>query len=192
MILSLHRSLSATFLRNRIIGALRRAEDKTVQSVASKISQDFVFRHATILRLSSAVVSTIDKKLPSADTVDLTDEIHALIEKYSNSFPSFESYQRHGSEVVVLLTGSTGALGSHILATLLSSSLVTKVYTLNRGENVSDRQRAAFLDKGLPVVLLASKKLVSLTGDIRQPGLGLTDSQLRDVPDHFFVFVINF
>ena len=120
---------------------------------------------------------------PSFKTSSLpfTEEIQGLIEKYSAKLPSFKPYQPPAGGAVVLLTGSTGALGSHILASLLSDASVTEVFTLNRGDNVEDRQRSSFEERGLSTDLLARKKLTSLVGDIHQSNLGLPEARLHVV-----------
>lgn len=104
-----------------------------------------------------------------------------MIAKYSADLPSFKEYRAPSSGAVVLLTGSTGALGSHILNSLLSTSLVIEVITLNRSGNVAERQQAAFEERGIPTELLSSPKLTSVIGDMKQRGLGLNEIQLREV-----------
>jgi thioester reductase-like protein len=77
--------------------------------------------------------------------------------------------------MVVLLTGSTGGLGSHILEILLGLASVERVYAFNRHGRmpVSRRQTAAFVDRALDVKLLLSEKLMYLEGDTTKSDLGL-------------------
>ena len=101
--------------------------------------------------------------------------------------------------VTVLLTGSTGHLGSEILASLLTDERVERVYTLDRarkgasldraGRGVSDgatagvrdRQRARWADKGLDDELLQSPKLVPLEGDVSAPRFGQSEEVYGEV-----------
>jgi hypothetical protein len=111
-----------------------------------------------------------------------------MIEKYSAGFLKLDSdsmerptkrARLHGGRVV-LLTGSTGTLGSYILADLLGRPEVSTVYLLNRfsaapGTYSSMRQLKAFEERGLNTRLLtSSRKICYLEGDISQDRLGLT------------------
>ena len=71
---------------------------------------------------------------------------------------------------VVLLTGSTGNVGSHVLAALLAEPRVARVYALNRS---AGRHADVFRARGLPGALLGGGKLVELRGDVTAERLGL-------------------
>ena len=86
------------------------------------------------------------------------------------------------SSVAVLLTGSTGHLGSDILEILLKDARVERIFTLDRegkGAAPRSRQRARWADKGLDEQLLESPKLVVLCGDLSAPKFGL-DKEVYD------------
>jgi thioester reductase-like protein len=91
--------------------------------------------------------------------------------------------QRSPSGEVILLTGSTGFLGSHLLATLLQTSTVSRVYAINRPSSVSlqDRQVAAFRKSDLSSDLLKSPKLVLLEGDLSKVRLGLDENVYNEI-----------
>ncbi|KAH8088917.1 hypothetical protein BXZ70DRAFT_954747 [Cristinia sonorae] len=175
-------SLSATFLRNRIIAVLRCSEDRNVKAAASSIPQGFVFQYPTLIQLSKAIVGLVDPEFKDTAQLPLTEEIEAMIRKYSSSLPTFKTYQPPSpGSAVVLLTGSTGALGSHLLASLLGNKNVAEVITLNRGGDVTVRQRKVFEERGLDVKSLLSEKWTSLIGDIKQESMGLPDSLLAGI-----------
>lgn len=111
------------------------------------------------------------------------EQITDLVAKYSADFPDFTNQLKavELDAAVVLLTGSTGNLGSHILASLLASSRVRKVFTLDRGTSPRDRLKASFKDRGLALDLLQSAKLVTLTGDLAKSDLGLGVQVLQEV-----------
>ena len=104
-----------------------------------------------------------------------------MIDKYTKNLPVFKPYHAPTAGAVVLLTGSTGGLGSHILASLLTNPAVVEVITLNRGSNVAERQRASFEERGLSTSILSSHKLISIVGDMKHPELGLNSFELRSV-----------
>jgi hypothetical protein len=117
------------------------------------------------------------------------DQINALIEKYSflardknPSLPSSTSVAP--TDKVVLLTGTTGNLGSDILATLLHDSTVRKVYALNRLSPkalTKDRVKEQFDEKGLASNLLDSQKVTFIDGKLTDSKLGLTKAQYDEV-----------
>jgi thioester reductase-like protein len=101
-----------------------------------------------------------------------------MIAKYSAGFDATGLHEKSAassSGTVVLLTGSTGGLGSHVLEILLSLPSVDRVYAFNRKSRVpvSERQREAFVDRALEVTLLTSEKLVYLEGDTSKTDLEL-------------------
>ena len=107
-----------------------------------------------------------------------------MIAKYADDIPEVALKPTVSKDLVVLLTGSTGSLGSHLLATFLQDSRVQKVYTLDRGsqsEDVKTRQKASFEDKGLSVELLLSEKLVALKARYEEPTFGLDEDVLDEV-----------
>ena len=84
------------------------------------------------------------------------------------------------------MTGTTGALGSHLLAQLLINDKVSRVWALNRksGGGVGStlkRQRASFEEKCLDVGLLESEKLVFVESELSVEGLGLHSKMYEKV-----------
>ncbi|KAI0681684.1 male sterility protein-domain-containing protein [Cerioporus squamosus] len=83
----------------------------------------------------------------------------------------------HGLETV-LVTGTTGRLGSHLLAQLLERMDVARVYALNRGapgseESLEKRNRAAFRQWGLDESLLDSGRVSFHPADLSKPNFDL-------------------
>lgn len=114
------------------------------------------------------------------------EEIQELLDTYSRNLPT-ASYSREITKAAdtgatVLLTGSTGNVGSHVLATLLQEPGVRRVYTLNRlSATAKERQRAIFAERGLPVRLLSSDKLVQLFGNATVDQLGIERGAFDEV-----------
>jgi hypothetical protein len=173
------------------MGALRSSSDAKAQKAASGVNQNIVFSFPTIKQLAAHIVtlvlhgSTVDVASAAASA---KDAINKMIEKYSVGLgdlvvPSGGGQSTAGA--VVLLTGSTGGLGSHLLESLLSSTDVRKVYAYNRvsraSANILERQKDAFEDRGLDDSLLCSEKLVLVEGDSALPKLGLEDSLFEEV-----------
>jgi len=139
--------------------------------------------------LSSAFFKVIEGTDASSvsDTTQHIKAMEAMVQKYSYTFPSriIAVTQKPKGEVV-LLTGSTGSLGTILLSHLLRNPSVSQVFALNRpssSKSLEIRQREAFEDKGLKATLLASRKLQLVETNLDQDQLGLNEtlySELRD------------
>ena len=177
-------SLNATFLRHRIVGALRNSGAQAT-SAAQKITQNFVYAHPTIEDLANALAAVVR----GDENVSLNNAkgaVENMIAKYSAGFEALLSPHKHSASSaghVVLLTGSSGGLGSHILENLLSHSAIERVYAFNRPGRipVSERQRGTFVDRALDITLLASEKLIYLEGDTAKEDLGLPHEKWSEV-----------
>ncbi|GKZ16828.1 putative PKS/NRPS-like protein biosynthetic cluster [Aspergillus brasiliensis] len=73
----------------------------------------------------------------------------------------------------VLLTGTTGSLGSYILYSLLDRQDVARIYCLNRAEDAQSRQIESFQSRGLGGNLADNPKVNYLTVDFSKDRLGL-------------------
>jgi thioester reductase-like protein len=73
------------------------------------------------------------------------------VSKYIGDLPirSFNSSAQLPPLSTVILTGSTGSLGTYILSGLLNDPKVAKVYCFNRAADAGTRQRQGFAEKGL-------------------------------------------
>ncbi|KAG1770620.1 putative nonribosomal peptide synthetase [Suillus placidus] len=180
------------FDRNRLISALRRSSEPGIQSISCLITQNIIFENPTIHSLARKVAALITCADGSSESVR-DSHIHAIgamIERYSAEFLELDSgsMERPAKRArldggrVVLLTGSTGALGSYILADLLGRPEVSTVYVLNRfsaapGTYSSLRQLKAFEERGLNTRLLTlSRKIFYLEGDVSQDRMGLAST----------------
>ena len=135
--------------------------------------------------LSALVDPSSTTRLRLTQPAVKVEDIVALITKYAADLPTSRSARLDVQALrrpVVLLTGSTGNIGSHILAYLLSDKNIAKVYTLNRpSANPEERLKAAFAERLLPSDLLDKPKAVSLTGDVTLPNFGLSVERYNEV-----------
>ncbi|KAJ7063875.1 putative aminoadipate reductase [Mycena amicta] len=180
-------SLNATFLRHRIVSAL------CSNSNASTISHNFVYANPSIQKLARAIEALLSAE--KSAVIDRQAAIEAMIAKYSQGLEESASALAAAPEPartprscggeIILLTGSTGGLGSHILDILLRHPSVERVYAFNRPGRtpVSQRQLAEFNNRALDTELLKSSKLVYLEGDSGRADLGISAelySKLRE------------
>jgi Male sterility protein len=117
-------------------------------------------------------------------------EMEKMVAKYSQTFPAQSPTKAllplNKKEMVVLLTGSTGGLGSNVLDCLIRDPSVSRIYALNRvdgkgGRLLRERQKGAFEEHGLNVKLLDSQKLVLLEGDTALDNLGLHEPVFEEI-----------
>lgn len=175
--------MSATYLRNRILGALRTARDSAATTASGNVPQDLVFANPTLRKLATAVFKLVHSDTANGIPKHEQDAslVEEMITKYSANLPMFKRGKARPSGIVVLLTGSTGNLGSHVLASLLSEKRVTRVFTLNRPSSRQDRQKNAFIDGKFPLGLLQSEALTALVGDVSRTDLGLDAQTFAEV-----------
>lgn len=117
--------------------------------------------------------------------IDPVTAVHAMIERYTQDMASVHHInQPKPAQEVVLLTGSTGGLGSQLLVDLLEVEKVAKVYVLNRASARSsslERHEHTFRDRGLDPALLQSPKLTFLEGEVSAENFGLLADQYEEV-----------
>ncbi|KAH0828784.1 acetyl-CoA synthetase-like protein [Lanmaoa asiatica] len=199
--------LSVTYLRNQLVNALGDSPKPRVRSAATRIPTNIVFENPTINSLSARVSALISQD----DILQIPDHIQqrkaaieAMIHKYSMDLlgnpdgiiadNGVIDHKMQSAGTVVLLTGTTGGLGSFLLAQLLENPVVEKVYALNRPSasvSIAERQRSAFVDKALPFNLLSSGKLVYIEADVSQDSCGLTSSIYNELRNSVTVIIHN-
>ena len=137
----IRRSLQAAWIRNNILRSL----DNTGRTV--DLPPNFVYQALSISALARLISNavTVDASqgpVPSGD--DRAQQLLELVARFTANFPTRPStvLPRPVGKDVILLTGSTGAFGCHILAELLIDPSVEKVYVLNKGLRSRDRQLA--------------------------------------------------
>ena len=192
-------SLSVTYLRNQLVNALRASPDPKIRGAISRISPNIIFENPTIELLAARIADLVDESGESQILDPKQQHIvamNAMIDKYSSGLPvSVNGPLQDGTYPtgsVVLLTGSTGGLGSFLLAQLIENPAVERIYALNRPSSTSSAQRqsSAFGDKGLSLDLLKSDKLVYVEADASQDRCGLSPALYDKVhpfsPFHVF------
>ncbi|KAJ8093219.1 putative NRPS-like protein biosynthetic cluster [Marasmius tenuissimus] len=179
-------SLQATWIRNALLRGLRDSGDLDTRILPT----NFVYDHPTIDGLSAFVLSlAISGMKPDARTDDSAKVgiMADLVVQYSKDLPSpppEKQDQEKRSKKVVLLTGSTGSLGSHVLSSLIEDSDVQHIHVLIRSLGQSDvvlRQRESFERRGLDPAVILDGKVTLLEGDLANARLGLADSAFESI-----------
>lgn len=106
--------------------------------------------------------------------------IEQWLEKYTHNLSKvIRAIPLNEASNCVILTGSTGSLGSYLLDRILQISSVSKVYCLNRSSGGKTKQRASFQARGLDFDAISSRELFFYQARYWQPKLGLP-SQVYD------------
>lgn len=170
--------MKATWIRNNILNGLR-----SLKADTEGVPVNFIYLYPTIARLSQYLNGVVSGQ--QADPIQETiQRMNDLVNKYSTGFVQHNPVLETNPETeTILLTGSTGGLGSYILAHLIQDDAVSKIYCMNRKGRTSssERQIAAFEMRGIDTALLDSKKVVFLEGESSLPNLGLSGEQYDEV-----------
>jgi hypothetical protein len=178
-------SLSATFLRLHILGALRTS--KEFSRAADTITQNIIYTYPTVDALTDFILAIVDNPEGTHLVRGGVDAVEAMITKYISGLelPITLNSTKAEKSTVVLLTGSTGNIGAQILSNLLEDKAVDRVYALNRPSSASqsmlERHKARFEDKNLDVSLLDTERLVFVEADASEERFGLDEATYEEV-----------
>ncbi|KIK56246.1 hypothetical protein GYMLUDRAFT_76195 [Collybiopsis luxurians FD-317 M1] len=206
-------SLQATRLRAFIQNSLR----KSLDLPSLNLILDFTFQNSTLEKLTKAVsalmasrsslispsLSENDKEKRRIENMLATLQCYVReLEQYQQQFidASPRPYIINGIDEavnssagkVVILTGSTGSLGSFLLAELAADPTVTKVFCLNRPHsggsiNMKKHQRQLMASRGVCVNEVQWEKVNFFEAQTNQADLGLTQVQYQELLSHTHV-----
>ncbi|KAF3055676.1 Conidial yellow pigment biosynthesis polyketide synthase [Daldinia childiae] len=126
-----------------------------------------------------------EKPAPKHEVTDLVareKDISNYVRKFSAGFEpptSSESAPLHNDAQCVLITGTTGSLGSHLAKEFAERPDVKTVICLNRNSKTDplERQKGAFASRGVVLDDTAFEKLQIIETDTTKPKLGLSDKE---------------
>lgn len=160
---------------------LRRFSGSSANIEPRNISPAFIYAHPTLRQLSSVIHSPDGQgSQVEAKAVEEMAVRHGSGIKLKHPSPSTAL----PTPLIVLLTGSTGNIGSQVLYKLLQDSNISRVYSLHRNsENATPLKLLAdsFESRDLPSKVLQDERLVCVSGDINNHHLGLSDPLYDEV-----------
>ncbi|KAL3446506.1 hypothetical protein BJX65DRAFT_318575 [Aspergillus insuetus] len=143
-----------------------------------------VYLNPSISALSAALYQLAQNKQISEEQKreDQLRNRRAILQKYLDAIDALDikpssTQQGQKEGKVILLTGSTGTIGSYILSVLLGREDIGHIYCLNRSPDSEtlQKERNAQQDPTLPLIFPKSK-VTFLTADLALPSLGLDDT----------------
>ncbi|KIY72309.1 NAD(P)-binding protein [Cylindrobasidium torrendii FP15055 ss-10] len=173
-------SIQAVSIRNGICGVMHHHFGLPI---ARYIPHNVVYTNPSVRQLAYYIAELVEHG-KTCVSLSATSGRVALMEelrtRYAAHFPPKNTEPASTSGCVVMLTGSTGALGCHILEQLMGDPDVAKVYALNRPDAVGNRsvyirQAAAFKERQMDYTCLNSQKLSLLEGSLVDENFGLEE-----------------
>lgn len=154
---------------------------------ADEVAPSFIYTNPTILKLSSAIGTLRQGSQKAEESQEQTrmELMEAMTTKYS-SFPSHDDLtqrqnnSRKDRPGVLVLTGSTGALGSYLLEAFLATGSVSRIYCLNRALDPEQRQKSVNASRGLRTNW-DDERVTFLTSDFAKDNLGLEQDMYEEI-----------
>jgi thioester reductase-like protein len=128
--------------------------------------------------LANEATSGLARPMKSRDSI-----MRAMIDKYTTAL---------SARATVVLTGSTGSLGTHVLKALLRDPNTATVFCLNRSSDAEERQREALCDHGeMDLLPLLSAKARFMQADFGRTDIGLSAEELTDIRTRTDIIIHN-
>ncbi|KAH9890802.1 acetyl-CoA synthetase-like protein [Xylariomycetidae sp. FL2044] len=163
--------------------------------LAEWITPRTIFQNSNLHGLASLLKTSLETgTLPKqASSVDVTRILNETVAKYVAGFQDCTASRpdKPSNTSKIALVGSTGYLGTYLLASLLRKPEVSRVYCLNRSIDAKARQEASLrkLDETLSPFLL--DKVSYLTVSLGRPSLGLAEDAWATLSAEVGVVIYN-
>lgn len=136
------------------------------------MDQRLVYSNPSVEALIVVVTALCKGGTPASSAKTAIEEMQRLYNLNVSHLPiTARKPQPQTERIGVLLTGSTGSLGSYILDSLVREGRIDHIFCLNRGPRSLDRQHESQVSKGLS--LIPSDKITFLEGSLSQEYFGL-------------------
>ncbi|KIP01948.1 hypothetical protein PHLGIDRAFT_319891 [Phlebiopsis gigantea 11061_1 CR5-6] len=174
-------SLEATWIRNSVVHALR----ETTEVNPRTIPGNFVYQNPTVDSLASFVSGLASSNGQEGSAQDQAVAfMRSMVEKYTHDLPKHVPSSPAPTEEVILVSGTTGSLGSSLLDQLIKMPSVRKVYAFNRKSRtpLAERQREGLEERGYDADgILGSEKLSLVETTMEDEKLGLPTELYNEI-----------
>ncbi|KAE8152317.1 hypothetical protein BDV25DRAFT_170593 [Aspergillus avenaceus] len=155
-----------------------------------QVTAQHIYAHSTVSQLAEFILNLITGK--SQASVPRNERITNTVTKYTSDIPTRPTPSPQlPSASTVILTGSTGSLGTYLLHTLVTNPQVAKIYCFNRSD-AQDRQVRSFSEKGLdPLPLTDPSKVEFLTVSFGAPRFNLTEQKYNELLEQVDTIIHN-
>jgi len=115
-------------------------------------------------------------------TTSLADPLVKMVAKYSKNFEEHVPSSEAPTEDVIVITGTTGSIGSSVLVDCLKCPNVKHIYALNRpSADPTETQKVALLKRGFDPSVVDTPKLTLLNADLAAGDLGIGEFLLEEL-----------
>lgn len=156
------------------------------------ITPQTVYANPTVEQLARVLYGMLKGELKAG--VPRGEKIQNLVERYTAELPALQNghpQSRPELPSTIILTGSTGSLGSYLLYDLLRTPSVSKIYCLNRSD-AETRQKQGFNEKGLNVNADEwNSKVEFLQVSFGEPRFGLDEDKYEKLLDSVDTIIHN-
>ncbi|KAL9117063.1 MAG: hypothetical protein Q9187_006405 [Circinaria calcarea] len=153
---------------------------------ADLVTPRIVYANPTISKLADALQELACKKEQTFETMeqDRVKKMENMLAKHSGNLPKADGQARESfasavafseETLTVILTGSTGSLGSYLLDSMLASKRIAKVICLNRSSHSESKQRDVNASRGLTTDW--ENRVQLLQADLSRSDLGLNTTK---------------
>jgi len=162
----------------------------------SEINPRLIYSAPSVDRTTEALVHLVSTNASlyqsNGNGASRQTKLQSILEKHSSNIPSASPVQ-HGLEAWnVILTGTTGSLGTHLLATLeaMPAAKVAKIFCLNRSSNSRERQKKMSQAHGLNFDW-GDQRVEFLHADLSKSKLGLNAEKYDELLGETTVIIHN-
>ncbi|KAI1321521.1 hypothetical protein F5Y16DRAFT_388734 [Xylariaceae sp. FL0255] len=153
------------------------------------IKNQLIYKEPTVTRLANALSTILSGAAVSDETAESQALLNQVLDEYEQKLHGIlaakeasnglktNGYKGTKTGHTVILTGSTGSVGSYILSSLLARNDVNKIICLNRSPDAAQKQAASFRSRGITGLdkAEASQRVVYMQAALHDPHLGLSD-----------------
>ncbi|KAF3034330.1 putative secondary metabolism biosynthetic enzyme [Didymella heteroderae] len=169
--------------------ALTNALNKAVQG--ANVASPIIYSNPSVKQLTRALSQSVGKSNgQQALPLSQDEKIDRMVKKYTRDMirqQRLANAIKTSNEHTVIVTGSTGSLGTHVLEQLLANREVEKVYCLNRSDNAEARTKKSFSKYNHNATGIDKAEFIK--SDFGSDKLGLTDEMYARLLDTVTVFI---
>ncbi|KAJ5287132.1 hypothetical protein N7478_002818 [Penicillium angulare] len=170
---------------------LSRLLNSAFPSSPMQVEVGTIYAHPCIAQLGNilyAQLQNIRQGHRETEPVDL--QTRAVSQALAKHLPAF-SMPREGPKEHVILTGTTGAVGSYLLDALCKNDRVAKVWCFNRSSTADAACRQAELARSRGLSLNWKGKVRFVQTNLTSQALGLSRADLKEIRDQATIIIHN-